>query len=110
MVCVGVCVCPSHGQQMKYSSAAIDQRCGAAVMDSTALIAPPMPSVSLTRTLLHSHLFVYPPRLFSLRPSRFPLHPDPPPSSTLCGAGTQTETDHSFNEIKVESRGGALRL
>lgn len=108
-ICACVCV-PSHGEQMKYSSAsaAIDQSCGTPVMDSTALIAPPMPSVSLTRTLLRSHSFVYPPLFFPFSPplsfsipTRRRHHHHPPPPS--CYASSQTETNHSFNEIKVAS-------
>lgn len=58
---------------MKYSSVsvAIDQSSTAQMMDTTALIAPPMPSVSLTLSLLHSHSFIYlsPPFARSLSPS-----------------------------------------
>lgn len=89
--CMCVCISPYCGQ-MKYSSVfmAIDQSSAAPMMDTTALIAPPMPSVSLTHILLHSHSFIY----------------LPPPSLTppfqLCG--TQTETNHIFNEIKLGVR------
>lgn len=75
--CACVCI-PSHWDQMKYSSVsvAIDQRSVAPMMDTPTLIAPPMPSVSLTHTLLHSHSFIY---LFffllpdSQSPHSFPL-------------------------------------
>ena len=68
-----ICVCiPSRWDQMKYSSVsvAIDQSSAAPMMDTTALIAPPMPSVSLTHTLLHSHSFIYlsPVFFYSLTP------------------------------------------
>lgn len=55
------CVYFAQWDQMKYSSVsvAIDQSSAAPMMDTTALIAPPMPSVSLTHTLLHSHSFIY---------------------------------------------------
>lgn len=90
---VYVCACISpFCDQMKYSSVfmAIDQSSAAPMMDTTALIAPPMPSVSLAHILLHSHSFIYPP----------PNSLTPP--FQLCG--TQTETNHIFNEIKSGGR------
>lgn len=90
----------SHWDQMKYSSVsvAIDQTSAAPMMDTTTLIAPPMPSVSLTHSLLHSHSFIY------LSPSFCSLTPP------FQRCGTQTETNHRFNEIRLGGRhaGGAF--
>lgn len=102
LMCVSVdawvylCV-SSYWDQMKYPSVsmAIDQSAAAPMMDITALIAPLMPSVSLTHTLLHSHSFIYLPLFFS---------PLLTPPFQLCG--TQTETNHRFNEIKFGGRPG----
>lgn len=75
------CVCFAQWDQMKYSSVsvAIDQSSAAPMMDTTALIAPPMPSVSLTHTLLHSHSFIYlSPFFSSLGLSPLTLSPSSP--------------------------------
>lgn len=104
------CVYFAQWDQMKYSSVsvAIDQSSAAPMMDTTALIAPPMPSVSLTHTLLHSHSFIYLSPFFSLPRSQSPH--SLPQLSQHCG--TQTETNHRFNEIKLGGRpaGGGVRF
>lgn len=92
-VCVCKCVCPWDQMKNSSESVAIDQSSTAPMMDTSALIAPPMPSVSLTHTLLHSHLFIY------LSSSCVFFSSPLLPSPKHCSA--QTETNRMLNKIKL---------
>lgn len=100
LMCVSVdawvylCV-SSYWDQMKYPSVsmAIDQSAAAPMMDITALIAPLMPSVSLTHTLLHSHSFIYLPLFF-------------PPCSLLPSNSAERKQKQITDLMKLSLEGG----